>query len=108
MEDKMSEILVKRAIDRSKYPKTMMYVDGQGNICRADKRQPLTDEEKAVRKEARDNIRKTVLAQKQKLRQAMQRAKKEARKNPSVATAEAYEGAKEDYLDFKEHGFKSE
>src|SRR3990167_3883117 len=49
----MGEILVKRAIDRIKYPKTMMYVDGEGNICRADKPQALSPEEKAARKEAR-------------------------------------------------------
>lgn len=97
----MSEILVKRAIDRSKYPKTMMYVDGQGNICKTTKKQPLTDAEKTARKSARDKKHQEVMAERQNLRQAMQRAKKEARKNPNVENAEAYEEAKADYEMFK-------
>ena len=101
----MGEILVKRAIDRSRYPKTMMYVDKQGNICKADRPRPLSAEEKAVRKEARDKAYQDWLSQKRKLRKDMLNAKKEAKKHPSVASALAYEQAQEDYNDYKEEGF---
>ena len=99
------EILVKRAIDRSKYPKAMMYVDKQGNICRVDRPKPLSAEEKASRKEVRDKAYQNWLSQKRTLRKDVLNAKKEARKQPSVFIAEAYEKAEEDYKDFKKEGF---
>ena len=46
------EILVRKAIDRSKHPKAMLYVDGQGNICKADKPSPLSEEERDANKES--------------------------------------------------------
>ena len=97
----MSEVIVKRAVDRSKYPKKMMYVDKQGNICVADRPQPLSAEEKASRLEARKAEYKEYLAKKRKLREAVQKAKKQARKEPSVANAEALEVAQDAYTAFK-------
>ena len=97
----MGEILVRRAIDRSKYPKTMMYVDGEGNICAQEKRQPLSPEEKAERQEARDKKREAYLAEGKKVRDAYFGAKKKAQKEPSVANAEALEEAKQAYEVFK-------
>ena len=93
----MGKILVKRAIDRSKYPKTMMYVDREGNICAQEKRQPLSPEEKAKRQAARDEKRNAYLAEKKKVRDAFFKAKRTAAKNPSVANAEAFEEVKEAY-----------
>ena len=98
----MGKILVKRAIDRSKYPKTMMYVDREGNICAQEKRQPLSPEEKAKRQAARDEKRNAYLAEGKKIRDAYFVAKKKAQKEPSVANAEALEEAKEVYDSFKE------
>ena len=95
------EILVKRAIDRSKYPKAMMYVDSHGNICKADKRQPLSDEEKASRLEARNTKYHAYMTHKGKLRAEVGKAKKQARKEPSVANAEALEETQQNYADFK-------
>ena len=104
----MSEVLVKRAIDRSKYPNALIYVDRQGNVCKADKRQPLSPEEKAKRQEARNKKYAEHIEAKRKLREVLHKAKKEAKKNPLVGNAEAYEKAKEDYEDFKLHGFKTD
>ena len=97
----MSEVLVKRAIDRSKYPKAMMYVDKQGNICKADKPKPMSAEEKASRNEARTTKYHAYMTHKGKLRSVVQKAKKQAKKEPSVANAEALEEAVKVYNDFK-------
>ena len=45
----MAEIVVKGAVDRSKYPKRMMFVDKEGNICLADMPKRLSLEEKKAR-----------------------------------------------------------
>ena len=103
----MSEILVKRAIDRSKYPKVMMYVDRQGNICKADRPQPLSPEEKQARQEARTKKYEEHREAKRKLREAMFKAKKKAKQQPTVDNAEAFEQADKDYKDFKAKGFKT-
>ena len=97
----MGEILVRRAIDRSKYPKTMMYVDGEGNICRADKPQALSPEEKAARKEARDRDKKAFRDKKAGLRKAMFEAKARAKKSLNPVDVEEYEQAKEEYDNFR-------
>lgn len=98
----MGKVLVKNAINRRDYPKTMMYVDKVGNICEADKPQPLSAEEKASRQEARDSKYHAYITKKQKLRSVVMKAKKQARKEPSVTNAEAFEEALQAYNDFKQ------
>ena len=98
----MSEVIVKRAIDRSKFPKTMLYVDKHGNICKADRPQPLSAEDKASRQEAMDAKYHAYVTNKGKLRSVVQKAKKQAKKEPSVANAEVLEEAQEKYADFKQ------
>ena len=95
------EILVKRAIDRSKYPKAMIYVDRQGNICKANRSQPLSPEEKSSRQVVRDVIRKSKQAKGKALRDAVSKAKEQVRKEPSVANAGALESASHEYAEFK-------
>ena len=102
----MSEILVRKAIDRSKYPKTMMYVDRQGNICKADKPSHLSEEEKAIRKAAGTAKHQRYLAEKRKLREAMHKTKKKAKVEPTVENAEAYEGAREEYANFRKQKWR--
>ena len=102
----MSEILVRKAIDRSKYPKTMMYVDRQGNICKPDKPSPLSEEEKAIRKAAGTAKHQRYLAEKRKLREAMHKTKKKAKVEPTVENAEAYEGAREEYANFRKQKWR--
>lgn len=102
----MSEVIVKRAIDRSKFPKTMLYVDKHGNICKADRPQPLSAEDKASRQEARDAKYHAYVTNKGKLRSVMQKAKKQARKEPTVANAEALEEAVKAYNDFKQTNWR--
>ena len=97
----MEEVIVKRAIDRSKYPKALLYVDRQGNICKCDRPSPLSPEEKVSRQEARTAKLHAYRTHKAKLRSLMQKAKKQAKKEPSVANAEALEVAIKAYNDFK-------
>ena len=96
------EILVRKAIDRSKHPKAMLYVDGQGNICKADKPSPLSEDERASRQEARDVKYRAYLVHKQKLNAEVAKAKKQARKDPTVANAEVLGEVKERYENFKQ------
>ena len=97
----MGEILVKRVIDRSLYPKAMIYVDKQGNVCKANRPQALSPEEKDKRFAERSNKRKVRVAKSKELRDAVSNARKQAKKEPSVANAKALEGAKEAYEVFK-------
>lgn len=102
----MGEILVKRAIDRSKYPKAMMYVDRQGNICKANRPQSLSAEEKASRQEARTSKLHAYRTHKAKLREVARKAKKQAKKEPSVVNAKALEEAVKNYNDFKQTSWR--
>ena len=97
----MSEILVERAIDRSKYPKAMIYVDKQGNICKADRPKPLSEEEKAKRQIARNEAKAESQAEGEGLREALSKARKQAKKEPSVVNAEVLELAQQAYAEFK-------
>ena len=84
----------------------MMYVDRQGNICKADKPSPLSEEEKASRKAERDAKYKVYLGEKRKLREAMHKTKKKAKVEPTVENAEAYEGAREEYANFRKQKWR--
>ena|SRR3990167_2811125 len=97
----MGEILVRRAIDRSRYPKAMMYVDGEGNICKVGRHQALSPEEKAERLAERNDKRKVRVAKSKELRDGVSEARKQAKKEPSVANAKALQVAQEAYVVFK-------
>lgn len=97
----MSKIIVPRAVDRSKYPKSMMFVDKAGNVCIADKAKPLTDEERASRLEARKEKKSLESAERLGARKTLIEAKKKARKEPSVENAQAYEEAKAKYEEMR-------
>ena len=89
----MAQIIAKRVVDRSKYPHAMMFVDKDGNVCVADRPEPLSDAEKQKRLEARKAKRTAEVAERKDDREALAKARAKAKKEPSVANAEAYEQA---------------
>ena len=95
------EILVKRAVDRSKYPHRLIFVDKQGNVCVADRPQPMSAEEKAERQAARDEGKKAFRDEKAGLKKAMHEAKAIARKSLNPLDAEGYAAAKAEYDNFR-------
>lgn len=99
-------MLVKRAVDRGKYPKALIYVDKQGNICKADRPQPLSSVERQKRDDERKEKYKKWLVEKQGLRARVQKAKKEVKRYPSVENAEKYQSEQDAYNDFKKTSWR--
>ena len=98
----MAQVIVPRAVDRSKYKGKLVFIDKAGNIAVADRPKGLSVEEKAERKAKRQAEHGKVVAKRAVLRNAMSEARKNAKKNPSVATAQAYEDAKSAYEEGKD------
>lgn len=104
----MSEILVEKAIDRSLHPGVMMYVDKVGNICKADRRQKMTTEERA-KKDAENKEKRDVRnAESKRLQQNIstkkkvyQAAAKEMDMDKINAALEELKKAEEEYKTFK-------
>ena len=101
----MGKVLVPRAIDRSKYPKTMMYVDGKGNICGQDKRVALSDEEKVKRAQAKKDSLAQFKVEKNLLVENVRQSKAKSKKELSVVNTEALLKAQKDLDEFKKTGF---
>ena len=98
-ENKMKKLLGK--VDIRGYEKAFKYVNNKGEVWTAERPQPLSEEEKADRQEARDGARAERQAEGKTLRDAISKARKQARKDISVANAEALEEAVHAYAGFK-------
>jgi len=79
----MATVLVAKAIDRSKYPNMMMFVDADGNICGTDRPVKMSEAEKAAN-----------AAQRKKDMAPVTEALKRMTKDPTPANVQAYQDAK--------------
>jgi hypothetical protein len=93
----MAQIIVPKAVDRTKYPGKLIFLDSEGNIAIADRPEPMSEAEKAKKALERQAEHSKEVAKRQAARKAMQDAKERLRKNPSVANAQEYEEAKAAY-----------
>lgn len=84
-------------IDRSKYPKRIIFVDREGYVCVADRPKKLDPAEKKERDNARRNAKAEIIEQRAAFRAKVREAKTKAKKTLLPEDAEAYEQAKKEY-----------
>jgi hypothetical protein len=81
----------KSVVDRSAHPGAMLYVDGEGYVCKANRPKPLSAEEKAQREAKRKAAKKVLVEERAGKRKAMLDARKVLRKSPSQSALDDYQ-----------------
>ena len=84
-------------VDVKGYEKEMKYVNRKGEVWTADRRQPLSPEEKDKREKERKKLHDEANEERAITREGLRKAKEKARKCPTVENATAYEEAKMAY-----------